>query len=132
MTPLVVAARKGNVEAFRLLLDEGANILARSKDGFQCLHHAAFKGQQGILVFTLARIPDVNAESDNGETAIMLAMRNLHIRTIPMLVKKGAHADVKDLADCVKRGEGELKIQQKRGAEAIRTLDEWIAIMPRE
>ena len=46
MTPLAYSAGQGNVKALQTLIDRGANVHTRNKDGTTPLHQAASSGNQ--------------------------------------------------------------------------------------
>ncbi|MFN0068588.1 MAG: ankyrin repeat domain-containing protein [Limisphaerales bacterium] len=68
--PLQWAALNGRLEAAALLLDRGAPVDGRSRDGHTALHGAAFMGRAQIVGLLLERGADVNARSSNGETPL--------------------------------------------------------------
>lgn len=41
-TPLIMAAKKGNVASMRIILDHGGDCYAKDKLGWSSLHHASF------------------------------------------------------------------------------------------
>lgn len=76
-TPLHVAASQAQPKAASMLLDRGAMVNARAKDGATPLHFACFKGRkQGhieVARLLLQNGADVNAKMDNGATPLSLA-----------------------------------------------------------
>lgn len=76
-TPLHVAASQAQPKAARMLLDRGAMVNARAKDGATPLHFACFKGRkQGhieVARLLLQNGADVNAKMDNGATPLSVA-----------------------------------------------------------
>ncbi|MHC4643268.1 MAG: ankyrin repeat domain-containing protein, partial [Planctomycetota bacterium] len=69
-TPLMIAALVGQTEAAKLLIEEGANINARSNDGGTALHAAAFFCHTEIVKLLLGKGADVNAKNIRGETPL--------------------------------------------------------------
>ena len=92
-TPLHVAARAGNIEIAKLLLDAGADIKAGDNENSNALHLAAVGGQREMIDFLLARGMDVNSADDNGMTTILFAVGFNHADLVPYLVSKGARID---------------------------------------
>ena len=66
MTPLAWAALHGRTEAAAWLLDNGADIGSRNRDGSTALHSAAFVGRTEIVQLLLERGADANAVDANG------------------------------------------------------------------
>jgi serine/threonine protein kinase len=74
ITPLHRAARKGEPQMLQLLLDEGADVNAKSQYGYTCLHWAVVYGRQEILE-KLLKHPDCDPAltNDRGMTAWAMA-----------------------------------------------------------
>lgn len=60
-TPLVFAARNGDVESTRILLDAGANVNDTVDDGMSALTLATVRGHVPVALFLLVRGADPNA-----------------------------------------------------------------------
>jgi peptidoglycan/LPS O-acetylase OafA/YrhL len=67
VTPIAWAALAGDAESVRILLDHGADLNARNRDGSTALHSAAFLGRTDVVQLLLERGADPNARSDDGE-----------------------------------------------------------------
>ena len=110
-TPLMRAARSGDVEAIRLLLAAGANPSARRKD-FTTALHLATQPRGGGLPTGPRTIPgasntealkllveggvDVNTFNGNGQTAMHLAAQRGQDEMIKILGALGAKLDLRD------------------------------------
>jgi ankyrin repeat protein len=66
ITPLHIAAERGNREIVELLISRGADINARRKNGKTPLHQASENGYTQIAELLIAKGADVNAGSDEG------------------------------------------------------------------
>lgn len=73
-TPLHQAAKGGDEQLVRLLLDRGASTTARVSDK-RCtpLHYAAVGGSPAIVKLLVENGADINAQEHNGATAVRLA-----------------------------------------------------------
>ena len=68
MPPLAWATIMGQTEAIELLLQHGADINGRNRDGNTALHLAAFLGHTKAAELLLKRGADVNAKNGDGGT----------------------------------------------------------------
>ncbi|MFM1801716.1 MAG: Glucans biosynthesis protein [Planctomycetota bacterium] len=73
LTPLHWAALTGNTEAARELIDRGADVSIRTRDGYTPVHHAAFLGHPEVLRLLIDRGSDPAALSPKQETALDVA-----------------------------------------------------------
>jgi len=71
---LLAAVRKGDEEAVKRQLADGADIAGRDKDGATVLHHAALKGRHEIIKILLKAGGDVNAKMRNNNTPLHMAI----------------------------------------------------------
>jgi uncharacterized protein len=91
LTPLIVAARSGATDNVRVLLEHGADVNARTQDGFTALMGAACSesGRPETVKLLLDRGADPNAK--NGElTALTLAKNRGASEIVRMLTAAGA------------------------------------------
>jgi ankyrin repeat protein len=67
------AARSGNLDRTKALLDRGADVNKKSGYGQTALHRAASHGHEQVVALLLERGADVNLKDDAGRTALYLA-----------------------------------------------------------
>lgn len=72
MPPLAWAAMMGQTEAAELLLQQGADINGRNRDGNTALHLAVFLGNAETAELLLKSGADVNAKNDDNATPVDL------------------------------------------------------------
>jgi len=77
-TPLMLAAFRGDTAVVLNLLERGADVNARDKDGDTALMFAAFKGHGLIVALLLQYGANVYARARNGWTARKAAQSGLH------------------------------------------------------
>jgi ankyrin repeat protein len=63
----------------RLLIDNGASITAKDKDGNTVMHAVAEEGRANIIPFLVANGCDINAANHSGETPLKVAATNDHL-----------------------------------------------------
>jgi hypothetical protein len=91
---MIKAAKKGNVEAVRALLDADPGlILARDSDGSTPLHCAAWKGNEEVVVLLVERGAALMDENENdhwGGTPLHAAAHANHRAIAETLIRAGA------------------------------------------
>ena len=90
-TPLLFAARQGDVESARVLLDAGADVNETTADGLNVLLIATDSGHEDLSLFLLDRGAVPNAKDHNGMTSLHFAL----VRGLSVVrgVRFGAKAD---------------------------------------
>ena len=99
VTPLMIAAEEGHINAVTSLVKCGANVHLQDKDGQTALHHAMQSPQASIcevLSCLVKNGADVNAHTFHNETPLMLASRDGHVNVVTFLIKHGADVDLQD------------------------------------
>jgi ankyrin repeat protein len=105
---LLAATRKGDVTSVKRLLDEGANVNARTRYNSTPLFFACDRGNLEIATLLISRGADLNVK-DNfyNATALTWAMSKKHDAIVGLLIEKGV--DVTDaLAGAAREGDRKL------------------------
>ncbi|KAH0542444.1 hypothetical protein FGG08_003199 [Glutinoglossum americanum] len=90
------AAESENEAMVRLLVERGADVGARNRDGWTALHMAAHNKNEAVARLLLEKGADVNAEYRRGRTALHLAIINGDEAVVQLLLEKGADVNTKD------------------------------------
>ena len=91
MKELFKAIKENNIEAVKLLLERGADINTKDKDGRTALMYAASAGCTETVKLLLDHGADINAKTKYGyRTALMLAAIGGHTETVKLLLERGA------------------------------------------
>ena len=95
---LISASVYGDTKLVRKLLDEGADVNAKSGSGSTALMMASSKGHKEIVAMLLEKKygADVNVKNNEGWTALDRASLNEHTEIVEMLLKNGADVNTKD------------------------------------
>jgi hypothetical protein len=88
-SPIVMAAWRGNMEAVKWLLERGARINAPHRQ-WSALHYAVFAGHAELADYLLAQGADIDAQSTNGSTVVMMAIYEGRDDLARKLIEKGA------------------------------------------
>lgn len=96
ITPLFLAAAKGDKPFFLELLKKGANLKHQSKDGSTLLHAAVLGRNLELVEYVLDKSLDINAKGFGGNTPLHVAISVLNIEIVKLLIKKGAKTDIKN------------------------------------
>ena len=87
---LHTAAEEGNTEEVELLLDRGANIETKDKDGLTPLMIAAKWGKTETVELLLDRGANIETKDKDGLTPLMIAAEWVKTETVELLIKHGA------------------------------------------
>jgi ankyrin repeat protein len=91
-TPLLFAARSGDAESARLLVEAGANPSDELPDGMSALVEAAFSGHGNVGLVLLEKGANPNADRI-GFTALHAAILRSDLTLVKALVAKGAQVN---------------------------------------
>lgn len=114
MTALHLAAKQGDIEEVKRLLDQGAALETRDKAGSTPLHWAVYTGRYEIVKFLIAEGADVNAEDGWHSTPLLRATEWGHKDVVQLVIAKGANVKVGN-----KLGETPLHAAAARGYKDI-------------
>ena len=94
-TPLMLAARAGQPDALKVLLNAGARIDASETwNGQTALMWAAAEGHVPIVRLLIDRGADIHARSNGGATALLFATRQGSVGSVRGLLAAGADVNV--------------------------------------
>ncbi len=88
-TPLMMAALRGDLPSARLLLERGAAI---NRPGWTPLHYAASGPEPKMVALLLERGAQIEAESPNRTTPLMMASRYADEESAHLLLARNASA----------------------------------------
>ncbi|KAK0636629.1 hypothetical protein B0T17DRAFT_86028 [Bombardia bombarda] len=92
---LHTAAKRGNCEIVKMLLDHNADINERNDKGMTALHIAIEHNQGKVVMLLLQNGVDVNATDNEGHTALSLAVNNNCEAGVRLFLLHGADPMVK-------------------------------------
>jgi ankyrin repeat protein len=123
-TQLFAAARLGCEKEARALLDRGAAIEGRDREGKTALARAAQAGKIKLVTLLLGKGAEINARSVNGSTPLFLAAEADRPPVVQTLLERGADPNVPGrsgltaLAAAAYTGsEGTVELLLKHGAD---------------
>ncbi|HUT61814.1 MAG TPA: ankyrin repeat domain-containing protein [Phycisphaerae bacterium] len=121
VTPLLLAAGKGNVEIVKLLLSKGADLKATDNNGLTALSYAARKGNVPLLRVLVAKGLAVNGSAKDRQVAppIVLAVGSGNKEAIQFLLSKGADVDSRIGAASPFEGRSALHVAAVSSAEMV-------------
>ena len=94
---LMRVAGKGGPEIAEVLIENGAKVNFKGKDGASALTIAAEKGNLGVARVLLAKGADINIRTDHGDTALMYGAEYGQTEIVRLLLTTGADVTPKDL-----------------------------------
>ena len=92
----IIAARAGRVERVNALLDAGAKVNSRDRNGDSSLNIAASKGDDALVDALIKADADVNLANLAGVTPVMGAAFSANAAIIRKLVSRGANTESLD------------------------------------
>ena len=102
---LLDAAEKGNIEAVKKTLADGADVNAKDDNGWTPLHWAALSGHKEVSEYLITMGADVNAaETVSGMTVLHEAAALGHKEIAELLIASGADVNAKDEPRTIKNG----------------------------
>ncbi|XP_042797644.1 ankyrin repeat and death domain-containing protein 1A [Panthera leo] len=112
MNSLLLSAWFGHLQILQILVNSGAKIHCKNKDGLTLLHCAAQKGHVPVLAFIMEDLEDVplNQADKLGRTAFHRAAEHGQLDALDFLVGSGCEHSVKD-----KEGNTALHLAASRG-----------------
>ena len=93
---LVAAAQSGDNESVIRLLQDGADITSRNRDGDTGLHLSASRGHRDVIQTFITQRVDVNIRGNNQCTALMKAVIRNYPDIIAELLSHGADDQIQD------------------------------------
>jgi ankyrin repeat protein len=112
---LLGAAEKGDVAAVRMLLDQGASVQQRDREGHTALWLAAYFGRSEVAKALLDKGADPNARGREGWTPLMWAVQQGHAEVVRLLIERGADVNATGIA-------GETALKYTKGHPEIAAL----------
>lgn len=96
-TALMVAAKNGDNERIKALIEDGADVNRRNRNGGTPIMYAALSGQPGTVSLLLENQADVAAVAENGWTALMIASVKGYVEVAGLLLSHGADPNQGDV-----------------------------------
>lgn len=96
--PLHIAALGTDAFITTLLLENHANIEAKTNDGYTPLHIATKNGRLNNIACLLKKGANTNTQNKYGSTPLHSACKNMHLKIVKQLQKYGADITIKDRA----------------------------------
>ncbi len=96
LTPLMAAARSGQIPAVQALLAGRANVNMAMDDGRTALMLAAIHGDETLIADLLDAGSNVNARNESGFTALMFAAARGSVAAVSSIAARGADIEARN------------------------------------
>ena len=93
---LMRVAENGRPDIAEILIENGAKVNFKGKDGASALTIAAEHGNTGVTHVLLVKGGDVNIRNDHGSTPLMYSAQYGHLAVTKLLLDSGADMQMKD------------------------------------
>lgn len=93
---LVKAAKNGDVEELKDLIEKGADVNAKNTKGETALIAAAERGHLNIVDILFEKDADINAKNNKGWTALWMVASRGHSFIVRALLERGADVNAKE------------------------------------
>ncbi|MFT4327814.1 MAG: ankyrin repeat domain-containing protein [Wolbachia pipientis] len=107
---LLAAAQDGDFNKVKDLVNQGANINAKERDGNTCLHYVSKFGNLDIVKYLISEDADIDAKDNNGQTPLDVAdssiikiLRQAHLDKELLLTVKNEE-DLKTINSLIAKG----------------------------
>lgn len=121
-TPLMVAAKAGNADMVRLLLEKGADPGKVPTEGSTALILASNGGYTPVVELLINKGADVNAGNQFGATPLINAVTKGHLEIVKLLLENKADTAAKFQPPHVSEGVTALQIAEYKGYKEMVTL----------
>ncbi|MEK6153973.1 ankyrin repeat domain-containing protein [Flavobacteriaceae bacterium 3-367] len=98
-TPLVAAARKGNLEIGKLLVGAKADVAYHDSADESPLIAASANGHLDFVIYLMEKGADVNRKVSGDGTALLVASRGGHLEIVTYLISKNADVNARVSGD---------------------------------
>ena len=121
---LCECAQDADIEGMRNIIDKGADVNTKNKDGITPLHFAAFSGSIDASKILMDAGANINAKGNNLATPIFFAISSHSVDIVKILIEGGAAVNHK-----MKRGVTPLDVAKYwRSYDIIKILEDAGAI----
>ena len=95
-TPLMIAASKGRLDAFSVLIERKSDLTLKDNNGWTLLHYAAKGGNNVIIEKLLSLGLDIDSRRRDGATPLMIAAYNGRLDAFSVLIERKSDPSLKD------------------------------------
>ena len=115
LSPLLRLCKEGKVDEVRRLIESGANIETKNRNGSTPLMIACGKGHESIVRLLIEKGADIEAQDNDGWNALMIASLTKGTSIAELLLERGANIEAHDHVEAMTC----LMIACERGNESL-------------
>jgi len=93
LTPAMSAAEKGELQLIKKLVDDGANLSLRTKEGMSVLHYAAMGNSPELISYLIEQGFNVNDRDKHNCEPLFYAISTQKIKCVQQLIQSGARVN---------------------------------------
>ena len=96
LTPLMMSAANGKLQAVKCLLKQGADPSLQDNRGWNVLHFASRGGNPEVIELMLSHVPNIDSRTKMSSTPLMIAAVNDKLQAVKCLLEQGADPSLQD------------------------------------
>jgi hypothetical protein len=112
-TALTIALRRRNPDCAQLLIEHGADVNTKNKQGWSTLHNAADGGLLGCVELLVRAGLDVNSQNNNGRSVLMYSTS--HLRVAQYLLEQKADIHYRVTTQSFSTGDDAVQVAMESG-----------------
>lgn len=93
------ACKVGDLQTVKEMLEAGAKIETKNKDGFTCLHIAVHKGNTDVVKMLMEEKANLEAINNKSCTPVLISILNNNINIAQILINAGAKENINNQND---------------------------------
>ena len=95
----ITKSEKNDVELAKVVIDNGANIDDKDRNGNTALHYCVYYKNYELMKYLVDNGANVNIQDNNGNTPLMLALKHGYKNFSDFLIDNGADKNIKNFND---------------------------------
>ncbi len=92
----ITKSEKNDIELAKVVIDNGANIDDKDRNGHTALHYCIYYKNYELMVFLINNGANVNIQDNNGNTPLIISLNRCYENFTDFLINNGADKNIKN------------------------------------